>query len=268
MEDAKREVRADDGTRAALVTGASRGIGRAIAIELATLGFDIGVGYAQNLSAAEETGAEVAGRGRRAVLCAGDLARSDDRAAILRAMADGFGRIDALVNNAGAAPRVRADLLEATEESFDEVIAANLKGPYFLTQAAARWMVEIRGRFPSRPLHIVNISSISEYTSSPNRGEYCIAKAGLGMMTRLFADRLAEFDIRVNEVRPGIIATDMTAGVREKYDRLIAGGLTPIRRWGEPGDVARAVAAILSGAFDFTTGAAFEVDGGFGLRRL
>ncbi len=255
-------------SKAALVTGASRGIGRAIALELAAAGWDVGIGYARNREAAGETRAAAAAKGRRAVLCPGDLARAPDRAAILKAMKDGLGRIDALVNNAGAPPRVRADLLEGTEESFDETIAANLKGPYFLTQAAARWMVEIRRSHPERPLHIVNISSISEHTASVNRGEYCIAKAGMGMMTRLYAARLAEHDIRVNEVRPGIIATDMTAGVKEKYDRLIAEGLTPIRRWGTPEDVARAVAAILSGAFDFTTGASFDVDGGFSLRRL
>lgn len=259
---------ADREARVALVTGASRGIGRAIALELAGAGWDIGVGFARNAGAGEETRAEVQARGRRAILCRGDLARAEDRQAILRAVAEGFDRIDALVNNAGAAPPVRADLLEATEESFDRTLAVNLKGPYFLTQAVARWMVEIRRQFPQRPLHIVNVSSISEYASSTNRGEYCLAKAAVGMMTRLFADRLAENDIRVNEVRPGIIATDMTAGVKEKYDRLIAGGLTPIRRWGRPEDVARAVAALLSGAFDFTTGAAFDVDGGFGLRRL
>jgi 3-oxoacyl-[acyl-carrier protein] reductase len=254
--------------RAALVTGGSRGIGRAIALELAAAGWDIGVGYARNLRAAEETLSLVEARGRRAVLCPGDLASPAGRLAVLAAMREGFDRIDVLVNNAGAAPRTRADLLEATEESFDEAIAVNLKGPYFLSQAAARWMVEIHARFPERKLAMVNVSSISEYAASVNRGEYCLAKAGVGMMTRLFAERLAEFDIRVNEVRPGIIATDMTEGVKEKYDRLIAGGLTPIRRWGRPEDVGRAVAAILSGGFDFTTGAAFEVDGGFSLRKL
>ncbi len=254
--------------RVALVTGASRGIGRAIAIELAAAGWDVGVGFARNSGAARQTQVEVEARGRRAVLCPGDLARPEDRRAILEAVRGAFDRIDALVNNAGASPSVRADLLESSEESFDAVLAANLKGPYFLTQAAAKWMVEIRRRASERPLQILNISSISEYTASTDRGEYCIAKAGIGMMTRLFADRLAGHGIRVNEIRPGIIATDMTAGVREKYDKLIAEGLTPLRRWGKPEDVARAAAAILGGAFDFTTGAAFEVDGGFSVRRL
>ncbi len=258
----------DSEVKAALVTGASRGIGRGIALELASAGWDIGVGYAYNKKAAKETCSEVAARGRRAVLCPGDLAKTADREAILRAMADGFGRIDALINNAGAAPRIRAELLEATEETYDEVMALNLKGPYFLTKAAARWMVEIRKQHPERPLHIIIISSISEYAASTNRGEYCLAKAGLGMMNRLFAEALAEHDIRVNEVRPGIIATDMTAAAKEKYDKLIAGGLTPIRRWGQPEDVGRAVRAILSGDFDFSTGAVFDVDGGFSYRRL
>jgi len=254
--------------KTALVTGASRGIGKGIALELAASGWDIGVGYARNRKAAEDTCSAVASRGRRAVLCPGDLARTADREAIVRAMKEGFGRIDALVNNAGAAPRIRADLLEASEESYDEVMALNLKGPYFLTQAISRWMVEIRKEHPRRPLHIIIISSISEYAASTNRGEYCLAKAGLGMMTRLYAERLAEHGIRVNNVRPGVIATDMTAAAKEKYDRLFAEGFTPIPRWGQPEDVGRAVRAILSGDFDFTTGATFEVDGGFSYRTL
>ena len=254
--------------KVALVTGASRGIGRAIALELAAAGWDIAIGYARNLDAAEETRREVLGKGRWAVLCPGDLASAEERRAVLETVRRDFRRLDALVNNAGAAPRTRADILEATEESFDETLAANLKGPYFLTQSAARWMVETRKEHPDRPLHIVTISSISEYAASVGRGEYCVAKAGLGMMTSLFAARLAEHAIQVNEVRPGIIATDMTAGVKEKYDELIAKGLTPLRRWGRPEDVARAVAAILGGSFPFTTGAAFEVDGGFSVRRL
>jgi NAD(P)-dependent dehydrogenase (short-subunit alcohol dehydrogenase family) len=252
----------------ALVTGASRGIGRAIALELAAAGWDIAIGYARNRDAAEGVRREVRGKGRSAIICPGDLAKAEDRRALLATVRKDLRRLDALVNNAGSAPRARADLLEATEESFDETLAANLKGPYFLTQAAARWMVEIRKEHPERPLHIVSISSVSEYAASVNRGEYCVAKAGIGMMTKLFAARLAEHGIAVNEVRPGIIATDMTAGVKEKYDKLIADGLTPMPRWGQPEDVARAVAAILGGSFPFTTGAAFDVDGGFSFRRL
>jgi NAD(P)-dependent dehydrogenase (short-subunit alcohol dehydrogenase family) len=182
-----------------------------------------------------------------------------------------FGRIDLLVNNAGVAPKVRADLLDAGEESFDRLFAINLKGPFFLTQLAAKQMLRqapdeegFRGR-------IVNITSISVYTASVNRGDYCMVKAGLAMMTKLFADRLAHDGINVYEIRPGVIATDMTGGVKEKYDKLIIQderGITPIRRWGKPEDIGRAVRAIAEDRFPFSTGACFDVDGGFHLQRL
>jgi NAD(P)-dependent dehydrogenase (short-subunit alcohol dehydrogenase family) len=253
---------------AALVTGSSRGIGRAIAFALAARGWDIGVHFARNREAAEETRAEIERLGRRAALCPGDLASASERAAILEAFRAAFGRLDALVNNAGMAPRQRADVLDLTEASYDEVLDANLKGPLFLSIAAARWMLEIRDRHPERTLHIVNISSVSEYAATPARAAYCISKSGVGMMTRILAMRLAEAGIQVNEIRPGIIATDMTAGVRELYDRRIAEGLSPMRRWGRPEDVARAVASLVSGDFPFSTGAAFDVDGGFHLPRL
>lgn len=254
--------------KAALITGASRGIGRGIAIDVAGAGYDIVVNYAGNREAALETKALVERAGRRAEVCQADVSHREDAARLAAFAAETFGRIDLLVNNAGIAPRVRADLLEATPESYDEVLATNLKGPYFLTQTVANRMVEmIRGGvIPAG--RIVNISSISAYTSSPSRGEYCVSKAGISMMTKLFADRLAEHGITVNEVQPGIIETDMTGPVRAKYDRLIAEGLTPIRRWGRPEDVGRAVAAIAAGFFDFTTGAAIPVDGGFHMRRL
>jgi NAD(P)-dependent dehydrogenase (short-subunit alcohol dehydrogenase family) len=173
-----------------------------------------------------------------------------------------------LVNNAGAAPLKRMDILQATEESFDRVLGINLRGPYFLTQLVANWMVEQRKQAPQRPLRIVNIGSISAYTSSPARGEYCISKAGVAMMTKLYADRLAEYDIGVFEISGGIIETDMTRVVKEKYDKLIAEGLTPIRRWGQPGDLAKVVGAIAEGRLDFSTGTVINVDGGFHLRRL
>lgn len=252
----------------AIVTGASRGIGRAIALELARAGFDIVGTYASREADAAETASGIEALGRLALMTRVDLATARDRERLLEETRARFGRLDALVNNAAMAPRARADLLEASEEHFDALLAANLKGPFFLTQAAARWLVELRAQHPLRRLAIVTISSISEYAPSVTRGDYCVAKAGLGMLTRLFATRLAEHAIAVNEVRPGIIETDMTSGVREKYDRLIAEGLTPIRRWGRPEDVARAVRALLSGDFDFSTGAAFDVDGGFHLRRL
>jgi NAD(P)-dependent dehydrogenase (short-subunit alcohol dehydrogenase family) len=181
-----------------------------------------------------------------------------------------FERLDLLVNNAGIAPLVRVDVLEAGEESFDRVLDVNLKGPFFLTQAAARWMLEqtnVRGAMAPRP-KIVNISSVSAYTASLNRAEYCISKAGLSMMTQVFAARLAPQGINVYEIRPGIIATDMTGPVKAKYDQLIADGLTPIERWGNPDDVGKAVAALAQDLFPFSTGEVLNVDGGFHLRRL
>jgi NAD(P)-dependent dehydrogenase (short-subunit alcohol dehydrogenase family) len=181
-----------------------------------------------------------------------------------------FKRLDLLVNNAGIAPELRADILGASEESFDKMVGVNLKGPYFLTQLAARLMVEqvtapgFTGKLPK----IISITSISAYTASVNRGDYCIAKAGLAMLTPLFAARLAEFGINVYEIRPGIIATDMTSSVKEKYDQLIGQGLTPLTRWGTPEDVAKAVAAIVQEMLPFSTGEVINVDGGFHLRRL
>jgi len=179
-----------------------------------------------------------------------------------------FGRCDMLVNNAGVAPSKRMDVLEATEQSYDRVMNVNLKGPYFLTQLVANWMIEQRRQYPKRNFRIVNTGSISAYTSSPARGEYCLSKAGISMMTKLYADRLAEFGIGVFEIRPGIIMTDMTSVVKDKYDKLIAEGLTPIKRWGQPEDVAKAVGAIAEGRLDFSTGQVINVDGGFHLRRL
>ncbi|MBN1441960.1 MAG: 3-ketoacyl-ACP reductase [Planctomycetes bacterium] len=252
----------------ALITGASRGIGRGIALELAGAGYDIVVNYTTRPEAAAETAHGVEERGRRVLIARADVASREDRESMIAETREAFGRIDVLVNNAALSSLVRVDILDAPEESFDRVLAVNLKGPFFLTQAVGRWMVEIRKRDRARRLHIVNISSISEYTASVLRGDYCVAKAGLGMLTQLFADSLAPHSICVNEVRPGIIATDMTAGVKEKYDRLIAEGLTPLRRWGQPEDVARAVRALVGGDFDFTTGAAIDVDGGFHIRRL
>lgn len=258
----------------ALVTGASRGIGRAIAIELARVGFDLMVNFVSNEAAAEETcvtARMVSGeRQVRVEKCRADISRADDRARLLVATRNQFGRLDLLVNNAGVAPEARVDLLEASEESFDRLIDVNLKGPYFLTQAAARWMIELRsaGAIADYQPAIVNISSISAYAASPERGEYCVAKAGLAMMTKLYAARLASEGINVSEIRPGVIATDMTAAVKVKYDELIADGLTPIKRWGTPEDVGRSVAAIATGSFPFSTGEVINVDGGFHLRRL
>lgn len=260
--------------RLALVTGASRGIGRAIAIELARIGFDLMINFLSNETAAEETcvAARMVGGARqvRVEKCRADISRGDDRAQLLVATRNQFGRLDLLVNNAGLAPEARVDLLEAGEASFDRLIDVNLKGPYFLTQAAARWMIEQRsgGTIANYQPAVVNITSVSAYAASSDRGDYCVAKAGLSMMTKLYAARLASEGINVYEIRPGVIATDMTAQVKVKYDKLIEEGLTPIKRWGTPEDVARAVAAIAQGGFPFSTGEVMNVDGGFHLRQL
>jgi NAD(P)-dependent dehydrogenase (short-subunit alcohol dehydrogenase family) len=254
-----------------LVTGAGRGIGRGIAIELAKLGHAVVINYAGNAGAANECLQLVRAAGGDGFIAQADISSSADRARLAQQVIDAYGRIDLLVNNAGVAPSVRADLLEASEESFDRLININLKGPYFLTQRVAQRMIEqVRSGAvsPFGPPRIVTISSISAYTASVNRGDYCVAKAGLAMMTALFATRLAEFGINVYEVRPGVIATDMTAGVKEKYDRLIEQGAWPIRRWGQPEDVGRAVAAIARGDLPYSTGEVINVDGGFHLRTL
>ncbi|MGQ9559824.1 MAG: 3-ketoacyl-ACP reductase [Candidatus Oleimicrobiaceae bacterium] len=252
----------------ALVTGAARGIGRGIAEALARVEFNLVVDDVLEPEAAGETMKELRDLGAEVVYVKADISKSEDRARLVQECQSRFGRLDLLVNNAGVAPAQRMDILQATEESFDRVLAINLRGPYFLTQMVAKWMVEQKREHPERSPKIVNISSISAYTSSPSRGEYCISKAGVSMMTKLFADRLAEYGINVYEIRPGIIATDMTKAVKEKYDVLIAGGLTPIARWGLPEDIGKAVAAIASGAFPFSTGEVINVDGGFHLRRL
>lgn len=264
----------------ALITGASRGIGRGIALELAPLGYDLVVNYAGNKDAARQTSADcvaranAAGKMVRAEICQADISLAADRQKLIDFTRSTFGRLDVLVNNAGVAPTVRADILEAGEESFDRLIEINVKGPYFLTQLAANWMIELLN-VESSTLNvqrskpkIVTISSVSAYAASTNRGDYCIAKAALSMLTPLFAARLAEHGINVYEIRPGIIATDMTGPVKDKYDKLIADGLTPIQRWGAPEDVGRAVAAIAQDLLPFSTGEVINVDGGFHLRRL
>lgn len=252
----------------ALVTGGARGIGRGIAEALARTGFDVVVDDVREPDEVQDTLQLLQSLGAQTHYVKADISNRDDRQRLVNECRSRFGRLDLLVNNAGVAPAQRVDILEASEESFDRVLAINLKGPYFLTQAVANWMIEQKRLDPERTPKIINISSISAYTSSPSRGEYCISKAGVSMMTRLFADRLAPFGINVYEIRPGIIATDMTKAVKEKYDTLIAQGLTPIARWGLPEDIGKAVAAIASGAFPFSTGEVFNVDGGFHLRRL
>src|ERR1041384_5442400 len=230
--------------RVALITGASRGIGRGIALEMAKLGYDLVINFAGNTGAASRTAAncKAAGNKIRAEICQADISLHADREMLIAFARKTFGRLDLLVNNAGVAPEVRADLLDATEASFDRLIAINVKGPYFLTQLAAKWMGEqgkARGQRgqPKTAAEsaagaydpkIITVSSISAYTASTNRGDYCVSKAALSMLTPLFAARLAEFGINVYEIRPGIIATDMTAPVKDTYDQLIGQGLTPI----------------------------------------
>lgn len=250
----------------AIVTGASRGIGRSVALELASLGFDLIINRAQEQP--PEVLEEIQALGVRYEFAPGSIAEAAARNSIVELAKTKFGRCDILVNNAGTGPLKRVDILQASEESFDRVLGINLKGPYFLTQLVANWMIEQRQQYPSRPLRIINIGSISSYTSSPSRGEYCVSKAGIAMMTKLYADRLAEYNIGVFEISPGIIETDMTRVVKDKYDRMIAEGLTPIRRWGQPDDIAKAVGAIAEGRLDFSTGTVINVDGGFHLRRL
>lgn len=257
----------------ALVTGASRGIGRGIAIELARSGWSVLINYSANEEAAREAQAlcRAASKETSAIFdtIRADISRPEDRARLV-SFSQRKGWIDMLVNNAGVAPKVRADLLEATEESFDRLIAINVKGPYFLSQKIANWWLSMPDRLEqaARKPKIVTVSSMSAYTASTNRGDYCISKAALGMMTKLFAVRLADYGINVYELRPGIVQTDMTGPVKAKYDQLIEGGVTPIRRWGTPEDVGLAVVAIAENRFPFSTGQAIDIDGGFHLQRL
>ena len=251
--------------RVALVTGASRGIGRGVALALAQAGHDIVVNYASNADAADAVVEQLRQAGVRASAVRGDISLDGDRRNLVAAAYAQFGRVDILVNNAGVAPSIRADILDAGEESFDRVLGINLKGPYFLTQLVARRMIEQGGA----PGKIVVISSVSAYAASVNRGDYCLAKAGLAMMTALYAARLAEHGINVYEIRPGIISTDLTNAVKDRYDKLILDdGLTPIRRWGQPDDVGRAVVAVATDLLPFSTGQVIDVDGGFHLRTL
>ncbi|HXG12294.1 MAG TPA: 3-ketoacyl-ACP reductase [Gemmataceae bacterium] len=250
----------------ALVTGGSRGIGRGICVELARLGHAVAINYAGNEEAARQT-QQLLGPGADSLLCRADVSRADERDRMVDEVLARWGRIDVLVNNAGITSVGRRDILEATEESWERVLGVNLKGPYFLTQRVAREMIRLQREEEARRT-IVNISSLSAYAVSTNRGDYCISKAGLAMLTQLFALRLAEYGIHVYEVRPGIIETDMTAGAHERYTQLIAEGLTPIRRWGTPADVGRAVATLVTGAIPFSTGDVVNIDGGFHLRRF
>ena len=254
--------------KVALVTGGGRGIGLGIAKALAADGCDLAIGGVREEAAVADVLGELRGLGAEVIYCQGNVAETADRDSIIAAVERHFGRLNVLVNNAGVAPNVRADILDATEESYDRVMTINLKGPYFLTQAAARWMIQQREQDEQFPACIVNVSSISSAMASTGRGEYCVSKAGMSMATKLWAARLGEFNIPVYEVSPGVTQTDMTAAVAEKYDRLIAEGLTIERRWGTPEDVGRAAAALVRGDIPYATGQVLHIDGGILIPRL
>jgi NAD(P)-dependent dehydrogenase (short-subunit alcohol dehydrogenase family) len=252
----------------AFITGGTRGIGFGIAQELAKAGFDLAINGVRAEEAVQEVIRELETHGGQVIYCRGDIASKADRTAMIEKIKAYYGCLNVLVNNAGVAPKERKDILEASEESFEYLLSTNLQGPYFLTQAAANWMIAQQQEDKNFRACIINVSSISATVASVNRGEYCVAKAGLSMATQLFASRLGEFNIPVYEVRPGIIHTDMTAGVTEKYDKLIADGLCVQKRWGEASDVAKAVLALATGYFPYSTGQVIMVDGGLTLSRL
>ncbi|HUQ67342.1 MAG TPA: 3-ketoacyl-ACP reductase [Flavitalea sp.] len=252
----------------ALITGGSRGIGYGIALQLAVAGYDLVINGVREATAVSDQLKHLEDTGARVLYCQADISSAADRQRMLDDINAFYGRLDILINNAGIAPRERKDILEASEESFSELINTNLKGPYFLTQSVARWMIVQKDEREDFNGCIINISSISAVVASVNRGEYCIAKAGVSMATQLFAVRLADYNIPVYEVRPGIIHTDMTAGVTEKYDRLIKDGLTLQKRWGSPEDVGKAVAALAGANFPYSTGQIINVEGGMLTQRL
>jgi 3-oxoacyl-[acyl-carrier protein] reductase len=254
--------------KTALITGGSRGIGFGIAAALAHQGFDLAINGVRQEAEVKDALKILRDTGANVLYCQGNIGVAGDRKKIIDGVKSHFNRLNVLVNNAGIAPRERNDILEAKEDIFDEVINTNLKGTYFLTQLAANWMIAQKQSDINFSACVVNISSISATVASTNRGEYCIAKAGLSMATQLFAVRLGEFNIPVFEVRPGIISTDMTAGVKEKYDALIEKGLTVQKRWGYPDDVGKVVASLATGNFPYSTGQVIMVDGGLTLQRL
>ena len=252
----------------ALITGGSRGIGFGCAALLASQGFDVAINGMREESQVNDAIDVLKTFGANVLYCQGDIGSADSRAAMVDRIKSHFGRLNILVNNAGVAPKERKDILEASEESFDYVVGTNVKGPYFLSQAVANWMIEQKQVNPEEFFTIINVGSISATVASVNRGEYCVAKAGIAMMTALFAARLGEFDIPVYEIRPGVTKTDMTAGVSDKYDKLIEEGLCVTKRWGFPDDVGKAVASLARGDFPYSTGQVIMVDGGLTLPRL
>lgn len=252
----------------AFVTGGSRGIGFGCASKLAEIGFDIAINGMRDESSVTEAINALKALGAEVLYCQGDIGSADARSAMLETIQDKFGRLNVLVNNAGIAPKERRDLLDASEESFDYVVGTNVKGPYFLSQAAAKWMIEQKQTTPTAFFAIINIGSVSATVVSVNRGEYCVSKAGVAMMSQLFAARLGEFGIPVYEIRPGVTKTDMTSGVTDRYDALIEDGLCVTKRWGFPEDIGKAVGALASGQFSYSTGQVIMVDGGLTMPRL
>lgn len=243
--------------KTAIVTGASRGIGRAISEALANNGYTV-IGLSRNI--------EAGGPFAMTIKC--DVAELEGHQGIVDQVMEKYGRIDVLVNNAGVAPIERVDVLEAGEESYDRLMNINLKGPFFLSQKVATAMIKSKAVLDDYQPKIVFITSVSAAASSPERAEYCISKAGLSMAAQVFADRLSHEDISVYEIRPGIILTDMTSGVKEKYDKRIADGLVPQGRWGKPEDIARGVLSLVSGGVPYTTGSIIELSGGMNIRHL
>lgn len=254
--------------KTALVTGGARGIGYGIAAQLAAEGYNLVIADIQEKEKVADNIGELTDMGSEVLYCRCDISDTESRAKMIAEIKQKCGGLNVLVNNAGVAPLVRADILEATEESYERVMKINLQGPYFLTQAVANWMIEQKETKPEDDFCIINISSISATTASPARGEYCISKAGVSMATKLFAARLGEYDIPVYEIRPGIIMTDMTSGVKEKYDKLIAEGLLVQGRWGLPEDIGKAAAMMARGDISYSTGQVLMVDGGFSIERL
>lgn len=254
--------------RIAWITGGARGIGLGIARSLSAESFDLVLSGRSEPDRVESILASLRETGARVLYLQADVADAAQRTRALDRVKEAFGALHVLVNNAGVAPEVRADLTEMTEASYERVMKINLQGPFFLTQAAANWMIRQKQADPAYRGCIINISSISATVASINRGEYCISKAGLSMATQLWAARLGEYDLPVYEIRPGVTRSDMTAGVREKYDRMIADGLCVQRRWGEPEDVGRACALLARGELAYSTGQVLHVDGGLTLARL
>jgi 3-oxoacyl-[acyl-carrier protein] reductase len=254
--------------RTALITGGSRGIGLGIAKELAGEGIDLAINGIRSEDQVLDVLDNLRSTGVQVIYCQGDVSKGSNRELILEKVSNEFGQLNYLVNNAGVAPKERKDILVASEESFEYVLRTNLQGPYFMSQSVANWLISQKNENSDFDGSIININSISATVASVNRGEYCVSKAGMGMMTSLFATRLGEFNIPVFEIRPGIIETDMTSGTRDKYDRLFREGLTIQQRWGKPSDVGRIVVALVNGLMPYSSGAVIMADGGLTTQRL